>query len=91
MRDVIRSVWAIQVGVVLLPKVKRIFIVEIEHKQDLEKPAVSLTEDRNHICKGTETGKSLYVWANKSVRSHPHGPEAISARGEAKEGGLCWN
>ena len=31
-------------GIVLLPKVRGVFIVQIEHKQDLEKQAVSLIE-----------------------------------------------
>lgn len=45
--------------VVLLPKVRGGIIMEIEHKQDLEKQAVSLIEDGNHICKGTETGNKM--------------------------------
>lgn len=39
--------------VLLLPKVREGFIVEIEHEQDLEKQEVSLIEDGNNICKGT--------------------------------------
>ena len=35
-------------GIVLLPKVRGVFIVQIEHKQDLEKQAVSLIEG-NHM------------------------------------------
>ena len=62
LKGVFKSVWAIQVEEIRLPKIREAFTVEKE--QYLERQVLSIVEDGNNVCQGIETGKKYeqIVW-----------------------------